>query len=83
MYLVWFVNVCVIATLVDQCLAVVGFAGLQAGGLVLGATCGLGSKYMFNAVPFVQQASDTERAKVGLSWVFNICLVLCITLGEA
>ncbi len=79
----WFLNVCVIATLVDQGMAVVGFAGLKAGGLELDATCGLGAKYMFNAVPFFKAASKTERAKIVLVMVFAVFLFLCIALGEA
>ncbi len=81
--LVWFVNVCVVATFVDQGMAVVGFVGLRAGGLELDASCGLGNKYVFNAVPFFRGASGTERAKILLVMVFAVLLVLCIALGEA
>ncbi len=83
MLLIWFVNVWVIATLVDQTLAVVGFTCLKASGLELDGSCGLGSKYVFNAVPFFQQASGTERAKMVLVWVFFVFVVLCVALGEA
>ncbi len=83
MHVVWFVNVCVIATVVDQCMAVVGFSGLHAGWLVLDATCGLGSKWCFNAVPFFKQASGTERAAIVRSCVFAVTLDLGVALGEA
>ncbi len=83
MHLVWFVNVCIIATLVDQGMAVVGFAGLQACGLELDASCGLGAKYVFNAVPFLKQASSTERSKMVMAVACAVFLFLCIALGEA
>ncbi len=79
---VWFVNVCVVATLVDHWMAVVGFAGLKAGGLPLDASCGQGDKYVYGAVPFLRQASGTDRAKSVLRWVLAVFVLLCIALGE-
>ncbi len=74
---------CVIATLVDQGMAVVGFLGLEAGGLELDANCGLGSKYPFNAVPFLRQASGTERAKAVALSCGTAYLIVLIAAGEA
>ncbi len=48
---------CLVATLVDQSLAVGGFMGLEAGGLKLDADCGLGHGYMWDAAPFLRHAS--------------------------
>ena len=64
-------------------MAVVGFFGLQAGGVQLDASCGLGDKYVFNAVPFLKQATGSERAKIVLAMVFGSYTLLCIALGES
>ena len=68
--------------LVPQAMAVVGFFGLQAGEVQLDASCGLGDKYVLNAVPSLKQATGSERAKIVLACVFASFIVLCIALGE-
>ena len=79
----WFVCVCLVATVVDQSLAVFGFMGLEAGGLELDPTCGLGSQWMFAAVSFLRQASGSERAKVMGVICCCVFVVLCVAAGEA
>ena len=79
----WYICVCLVATVSDQCLAVVGFMGLEAGGLELDATCGLGHEYMFDAVAFLRHASDTERAKLVSLFCGCVFLLMCVAAGGA
>jgi hypothetical protein len=79
----WVVCVCVIATLVEWGLAVLGFYWLLAGGMELDANFGLGANNKWNAVPFLRQASGMERAKKVIWIACLVVVVLCVALAEA